>query len=462
MQRLGKSLPDFAPGDTVVVSVNVVEGERKRVQAYEGVVIARRNRGLNSSFIVRKISSGEGVERTFQTYSPLIASIEVKRRGDVRRAKLYYLRSRSGKSARIREKIAASSKESCTGVSRLRSGRQGRLRPPLFISPRRGSTRPPTWKSQRADYQARVRDAFAVLGVRTECDVLVGIDFLALDAPRLAALDPFTGEVCRQLRAYLDDPHFRFDLPIAVGGTVFQRRVWDELARIPCGETRTYAEVAARTGSGARAVGNACGANRVPLVIPCHRVVGSRGLGGFMNAHGGFCPRRSSAGSSTMSAGDELLDLFCDALWLEDGLSRNTLQSYRTRSAPVRRAGSSSAAGGLCPMHNAATCSNIWRTSSRRRRKPRTTSRLLSSLKRFYGTSLRQGRIQADPTLQHRGARSCRAVCRRSSPRPTSSACWRRPNPDTAAGPARPRHARDAVCERLAGVGAGGARGSPR
>ena len=104
--RLGKTIPDFAPGDTVVVNVNVVEGDRKRVQAYEGVVIAKRNRGLNSSFIVRKISSGEGVERTFQTYSPLIASIEVKRRGDVRRAKLYYLRERSGKSARIREKLA--------------------------------------------------------------------------------------------------------------------------------------------------------------------------------------------------------------------------------------------------------------------------------------------------------------------------------------------------------------------
>ena len=104
--RLGKTIPDFAPGDTVVVNVNVVEGDRKRVQAYEGVVIARRNRGLNSSFIVRKVSSGEGVERTFQTYSPLIASIDVKRRGDVRRAKLYYLRERSGKSARIREKLA--------------------------------------------------------------------------------------------------------------------------------------------------------------------------------------------------------------------------------------------------------------------------------------------------------------------------------------------------------------------
>ena len=110
INRLGRKVPEFVAGDTVIVSVNVVEGERKRVQAYEGVVISRRNRGLNSSFIVRKISSGEGVERTFQTYSPLIASIEVKRRGDVRRAKLYYLRGRSGKSARIREKLSAAEK----------------------------------------------------------------------------------------------------------------------------------------------------------------------------------------------------------------------------------------------------------------------------------------------------------------------------------------------------------------
>ena len=107
ISRLAKSIPEFAPGDTVVVSVNVVEGNRKRVQAYEGVVIARRNRGLNSSFIVRKISSGEAVERTFQLYSPQIASIEIKRRGDVRRAKLYYLRNRSGKSARIKEKLVS-------------------------------------------------------------------------------------------------------------------------------------------------------------------------------------------------------------------------------------------------------------------------------------------------------------------------------------------------------------------
>ena len=105
IKRLKKDVPDFSPGDTVIVNVNVVEGERKRVQAFEGMVIAKRNRGLNSSFIVRKVSSGEGVERTFQTYSPLIASIEVKRKGEVRRAKLYYLRERSGKSARIRERI---------------------------------------------------------------------------------------------------------------------------------------------------------------------------------------------------------------------------------------------------------------------------------------------------------------------------------------------------------------------
>ena len=103
--RLAKVIPEFKTGDTVVVNVNVVEGDRKRVQAYEGVVIAKRSRGLNSSFIVRKISSGEGVEHTFQTYSPLIASIEVKRKGDVSRAKLYYLRELSGKAARIKERL---------------------------------------------------------------------------------------------------------------------------------------------------------------------------------------------------------------------------------------------------------------------------------------------------------------------------------------------------------------------
>ena len=109
--RLAKKIPDFKTGDTVVVNVNVVEGERKRVQAFEGVVIAKRNRGLNSAFTVRKMSSGEGVERTFQSYSPLIASVEVKRKGDVRRAKLYYLRQRSGKAARIKERLEHVSRE---------------------------------------------------------------------------------------------------------------------------------------------------------------------------------------------------------------------------------------------------------------------------------------------------------------------------------------------------------------
>ena len=107
IQRLteGKEMPVVGPGDTVVVNVNVIEGTRKRTQAYEGVVIAKRNRGLNSAFTVRKISSGEAVERTFQLYSQQIASVEVKRRGAVRRAKLYYLRNRSGKAARIKEKL---------------------------------------------------------------------------------------------------------------------------------------------------------------------------------------------------------------------------------------------------------------------------------------------------------------------------------------------------------------------
>jgi len=104
-EQMTKEVPDFAPGDTVVVQVKVVEGSRERLQAFEGVVIAKRNRGLNSAFTVRKISHGEGVERVFQTYSPTVASITVKRRGDVRRAKLYYLRGRTGKAARIKEKI---------------------------------------------------------------------------------------------------------------------------------------------------------------------------------------------------------------------------------------------------------------------------------------------------------------------------------------------------------------------
>ena len=111
-QMKGKEIPKFNPGDTVIVQVRVKEGTRERLQAFEGVVIAKRNRGLNSAFTVRKISHGEGVERVFQTYSNVIASITVKRRGDVRRAKLYYLRERSGRSARIKEKIEIKAKKS--------------------------------------------------------------------------------------------------------------------------------------------------------------------------------------------------------------------------------------------------------------------------------------------------------------------------------------------------------------
>jgi len=104
-EQMQKELPEFGPGDTVVVQVKVKEGNRERLQAFEGVCIAKRNRGLNSAFTVRKMSHGEGVERVFQTYSPAVAGIEVKRKGDVRRAKLYYLRGRTGKAARIKEKV---------------------------------------------------------------------------------------------------------------------------------------------------------------------------------------------------------------------------------------------------------------------------------------------------------------------------------------------------------------------
>ena len=104
-EQMNKEIPEFSPGDTVIVQVKVREGTRERLQAFEGIVIAKRNRGLNSSFTVRKISHGEGVERVFQTYSPVVDSIAVKRRGDVRRAKLYYLRGRTGKAARLKEKI---------------------------------------------------------------------------------------------------------------------------------------------------------------------------------------------------------------------------------------------------------------------------------------------------------------------------------------------------------------------
>ncbi|HAR91307.1 MAG TPA: 50S ribosomal protein L19 [Gammaproteobacteria bacterium] len=104
-EQMGKELPDFGPGDTVIVQVKIKEGDRERLQAFEGVVIGKRNRGLNSSFTVRKISHGVGVERTFQTFSPLVDSVKLKRRGDVRQAKLYYLRELTGRAARISEKL---------------------------------------------------------------------------------------------------------------------------------------------------------------------------------------------------------------------------------------------------------------------------------------------------------------------------------------------------------------------
>ncbi len=111
-----RTLPDFSPGDTVIVQVKVKEGERVRLQSFEGVVIAKRNRGLNSSFTVRKISHGVGVERVFQTYSPVVDSVELKRRGDVRRAKLYYMRELSGKAARIKEKLTVRSANANTAA----------------------------------------------------------------------------------------------------------------------------------------------------------------------------------------------------------------------------------------------------------------------------------------------------------------------------------------------------------
>jgi methylated-DNA-[protein]-cysteine S-methyltransferase len=136
-------------------------------------------------------------------------------------------------------------------------------------------------------YSARMAAPFAVLGVRTAGACLTGIDYLPQGAATLAPLDAFSAEVCRQLQAYLDDPDFRLDLPYDNPGSGYQQRVWDAIRRIPRGQTLSYAEVAGRIGSAPRPVGMACGANRVPLLIPCHRVVGSGGIGGFMHSRGG-------------------------------------------------------------------------------------------------------------------------------------------------------------------------------
>lgn len=137
-------------------------------------------------------------------------------------------------------------------------------------------------------YQARYPAPFAVLGIRTAGERLAGIDYLPPRAAPLAPLNRLAEEACRQIERYLDDPQFRFTLPFVYAGTPFQCRVWREIRRIPSGSTRTYLDIARRLGTAARPVGGACGANRVPLVIPCHRVVGRAGLGGFMHAKGGL------------------------------------------------------------------------------------------------------------------------------------------------------------------------------
>jgi methylated-DNA-[protein]-cysteine S-methyltransferase len=132
-------------------------------------------------------------------------------------------------------------------------------------------------------YAARMEAPFAVVGVRTRGERLVGLEYLPLGAAPLAPIDSFSREVCKQLRAFLKNPRFSFDVPHEVTGTEFQRRVWNEISAIACGQTRSYGEVAKAIRTSARAVGTSCGANRFPLLIPCHRVVGADGLGGFMH-----------------------------------------------------------------------------------------------------------------------------------------------------------------------------------
>lgn len=139
------------------------------------------------------------------------------------------------------------------------------------------------------DYQARLVTPFAVLGIRTEEDWLTDIDYLPLDTPPLAPTNPLAEEVCRQLLAYLDDAAFVFDLSLHIGGTSHQQRVWDAIQNIPSGSTRSYADIAQQLHSAPRAVGQACGANRLPIIIPCHRVIAKNGgLGGFMHASDGM------------------------------------------------------------------------------------------------------------------------------------------------------------------------------
>ena len=137
-------------------------------------------------------------------------------------------------------------------------------------------------------YSARIETPFAVLGVRTVGGRLTGIEYLPRGAATLAPVNHFAERVCRQIERYLDDPRFRFDLPFDYRGTDFQCRVWRAISGIPSGRTLTYVDIARRLRTAPRPVGGACGANRIPLVVPCHRVLGANGLGGFMNARSGF------------------------------------------------------------------------------------------------------------------------------------------------------------------------------
>ena len=259
------------------------------------------------------------------------------------------------------------------------------------------------------DYQAKLATPFAVLGLRIEEDWLTDIEYLPLDTPTLAPQTPLAREICDQLQAYLADPCFTFDLSMHIGGTVHQRRVWHMILDIPSGTTRSYAEIAAQLHSAPRAVGQACGANRLPIIIPCHRVIAkSGGLGGFMNASDGS-PSISSAGYCATNVAEldiALLDEFLDALWLEDGLSRNTLESYRGDLRQFGEwLGKQKQNDSFRQDSSAfidATHSDLLRFLAQKaavKAKASTASRQLSSLKRLYRFLLRQGKIQADPTL---------------------------------------------------------------
>lgn len=141
--------------------------------------------------------------------------------------------------------------------------------------------------SLASGFDARLQTPFAVLGIRTAGELLTGIEYLPRNVATLAPVNKLAAKVCRQIERYLADAEFRFDLPFEFRGTAFQQRVWRAICAIPCGKTLTYLDVARQLKSAPRPVGGACGANHIPLVIPCHRVVGSSGIGGFMNARGG-------------------------------------------------------------------------------------------------------------------------------------------------------------------------------